>query len=140
MTRRVGAYLSRGQTGVSYGYDGAVILTLSGLEPTGDAMEVERVLLSDGLAPLLLTLQIPQATVHPSLSAPWLAWQSIPLISNASKDEKLVVVTVTGQLGKGRSLHLGRLRSRSHDLHRSIMWLRQIAQLSTTMSEVSQLP
>ena len=77
---------------------------MAGLEPTGDAVEVEcvlcnqyisgvtrRLLLSD-----VLTLQIPHATVHSSdVAEAWLAWQS---------------------------------------MHRSMIWLRQMAQLSTTMS------
>lgn len=70
----------------------SVVHTLASLEPTRNAVEVERMLQYELTDPFIsshnLTLQIPHATVHPSLSAPWLAWHSIPagIVSAPSSD------------------------------------------------------
>lgn len=79
---------------------------LAGLQPSRDAVEVERVLctmlvyVSLRSNSQIRTLQIPQATVHSSLAAEaWLAW---------------------------------------HSIQRSMIWFRQMAQLSTTMSQAQR--
>jgi hypothetical protein len=77
---------------------------LARLEPSRDAVEVERMLVDVShvwrTVRHALTLQMPQATVHSSLVAEaWFAW---------------------------------------HSMQRSMMWLRQMAQLSTTMSQAQR--
>jgi hypothetical protein len=65
------------------------------------------------------TLQMPHATVHSSLVAEaWLAWHSMPTI---------VSVRPRYLYGVGYRY-----------LHRSMMWLRHMAQLSTTMSHAQR--
>lgn len=60
-----------------------------------------------------LTLQIPHATVHSSLVADaWFAWHSMPTARSVRQED------IVG-----------------HHIQRSIMWLRQMAQLSTTISQ-----
>lgn len=71
----------------------------------------------------VLTLQIPHATVHSSVvDEPWLAWHSIPVSVSLGW---LGEATWKGCLG-------------TFHVHRSIMWFRQMAQLSTTMSQAQR--
>ncbi len=73
---------------------------LAGLQPPRDAVEVEGVLSQTRRQPMsslslslwqacpagVLTLQIPQATVHSSLVAEaWLAWHSMPAVSTVRR-------------------------------------------------------